>query len=62
MKLTLRAARVNAGLTQEAASKALNVDRTTVIRWESGAAWPQARKIPQICELYGIQEDELRRS
>jgi transcriptional regulator with XRE-family HTH domain len=36
MKVTLKAARVNAGLSQQAAADLLGVDRVTLHNWESG--------------------------
>lgn len=36
IKLTLEAARVNAGLTQQAAADLFGIDRTTLVKWENG--------------------------
>ena len=51
--------RASAGLTQEAAAKALGVARSTVAMWESGAALPTASKLKAIAELYGCTLDYL---
>ena len=45
MKLTLKAARVNKGLTQEDVAKALNVTKKTVGSWEMGKTMPKIDKI-----------------
>jgi DNA-binding XRE family transcriptional regulator len=37
-KITLAAARVNAGLTQEEMGKKIGVDRRVIISWENGSA------------------------
>lgn len=36
IKLTLEAARVNAGLSQQAAADLFGIDRTTLVKWENG--------------------------
>lgn len=33
-KITLKAARINAGLSVEGAAKAIGVNRATILRWE----------------------------
>lgn len=59
VKLTLKAARVNANLSQKAAAKAINVSNKTLGNWENGITSPPASKIPAILELYGIPFDQL---
>lgn len=54
MKITLRAARVNAGLTQQEAGKRIGVDRGTIIRWERGDTRPKADQLEALCALYQI--------
>jgi transcriptional regulator with XRE-family HTH domain/tetratricopeptide (TPR) repeat protein len=54
-------ARKAAGYTQESLAEALNVDRTTVIRWEAGDNEPQPHYWPKLTRLLGISADELRR-
>ena len=58
-KLTLKAARVNAGLTQKKAAKRLKVSNKTLCRWENGVSMPKADKIDAICELYAVPYDNL---
>lgn len=58
-KITLKAARVNVGLTQEQAAKALGVARTTLRRWENGESFPKQPEINAMCELYKISFDAL---
>lgn len=52
MQYSLKALRVNAGLTQANAAKALNVSRNTVSKWERGETFPDAKKLKSLCELY----------
>lgn len=58
-KISLRAARVNAGLTQEQAAKELGVSRSTLKNWESGKSYPKQPAINAICELYKVQYDVI---
>lgn len=58
-KISLAAARVNAGLTQKEAAKKLNVSNKTLWQWEKGLAIPKADKIDAICELYSVSYDHI---
>jgi len=58
-KITLKAARVNAGLTQKEAAKRINVSNKTLCNWESGASMPKVDKIDAICDLYNIAYDNI---
>lgn len=59
LRITLKAARVNAGYSQKSAAKALRISNKTLSRWESGESFPNVEKIKLICELYKITYDEL---
>lgn len=59
LKITLEAARVNAGLSQKAAAQKLNISNTTLGKWEKGESFPTADKISEICDLYGIHYDHI---
>lgn len=59
MTMTLKAARVNAGLTQKAAAKALHVCTNTLIKWERGEASPRVDKAKQLCKLYGLSWEQI---
>nr|DAL90253.1 MAG TPA: helix-turn-helix domain protein [Caudoviricetes sp.] len=58
-KITLKAARVNAGLTQEQAAKELGISRSTLRNWEIGKSFPKQPDISAMCELYKIPFDVL---
>ena len=58
-KITLKAARVNAGLSQGEAARCLNISVSTLRNWEAGKTFPNKPKIDAICELYGIAFDML---
>lgn len=48
-----------AGLTQMAVAAAINTDRSTIAKWETGAAKPRADKLPLLAKLYGCSIDDL---
>ena len=58
-KVTIRAARVNVGLSQEESANRIGVSKKTLGNWENGITFPPADKIPAICDLYGVPYDRL---
>ena len=59
VKISLRAARVNAGYSQKEAADLLEVSNKTLGNWENGITFPSADKIIAICNLYGVSYDNL---
>ena len=59
VKLTLKAARVNAGLTQKDVAERLNISNKTVCSWETGATIPNVHQVESLCELYNVTYDHL---
>lgn len=57
IKITLEAARVNAGLSQKEVAEHLKVSNKTVCSWESGKTFPSAEKIDALCKLYNLPYD-----
>ena len=53
-KITLKAARVNAGLKQKEAAKMLGVDAGTLRNYEKGKTSPNWGVIDKMREIYGI--------
>lgn len=51
--------RKEAGITQIELAEQMHVTRQTVSRWESGAAYPDIEKIPELAEILGVSCDEL---
>lgn len=47
------------GHTQESLAEALDVDRTTVGRWESGRGTPQPWMRPKLARALGLSADQL---
>lgn len=51
--------RVAANLLQEEAAASLQVDRSTVSKWETGDSRPRADKLLAIANLYGCNVSDL---
>ena len=51
--------RVAANLLQEEAAASLQVDRSTVSKWETGDSRPRADKLMAIANLYGCNVSDL---
>ena len=60
LRISLKAARVNAGLKQIDTANALDVDKKTVCSWEKGRTMPSADKVGALCSLYGVSYDDIR--
>lgn len=58
-KISLRAARVNAGMTLVDAAKALGRTRQTVSSWETGKTEPKASDLQNLCDLYGVPVEHI---
>lgn len=55
--LSWEAARINAGLTQDDAAKAVHVSKNTIINWEKYRNYPTIVQAYAMCELYGVSID-----
>ena len=58
MKLD-RGLREAAKLTQDALAEKLQIDRSTVAKWETGDALPRAAMLPKIASILGCSIDAL---
>lgn len=58
-KITLSAARVNAGYSQKQAAKLLDISNKTLCNWEKGNTFPEQPMIEKLCNLYGVTYDML---
>ena len=59
MKVTIKAARVNAGMTQDQACKAINIAKSTLISWEQERTFPTAIQLNKLCSLYNCTMDDI---
>lgn len=59
LKISLKAARVNAGLTQEAVAAMLKKSKVTIINWEKGKTSIDKGNFDALCRLYSVDEDNI---
>ena len=59
IRITLRAARVNADKTVEEAAQIAHVSKRTIINWEKGYATPRADKLRILCDAYRMPIDNI---
>lgn len=59
MKVTLKAARINAGFTQAEAANRLNVSKDSISNWERGKTYPDIPSLKKIEKLYGIDYKDI---
>ena len=59
MRLTLKAIRVNHGMTQKNAAKGLGVSTTTLSAWENGTVYPKVPDITKIEKFYGVNYADI---
>lgn len=60
MKITLAAARVNAGLTQKQAAKRADMSDRTLCAYENGTKYPKVDVLNRLCEIYGCGIDNIK--
>ncbi len=58
-KITLAAARVNSGLTQEQMADKMGVSRTSIIQWETGKKEIRPVYLYAFCHITGFSEDDI---
>ena len=59
MKLSLKAARVNAGLTQDEVARELNKSKNTISNYENGKSVPDMATGKALAKLYNTSIDDL---
>lgn len=59
MAIHLKAARVNAGLTQASVAKALNVSKNTIASYEAYKSKPNIETAQKMATLYGMSVDDI---
>lgn len=57
--MTLKAARVSAGLSQTEAARKIGVTKDTLGNWERGKTYPNALNIRRIEDVYGVRYDSI---
>lgn len=51
-RISLAAARVNAGLTQECVAQKMRVSKNTIVNWEKGKVIPRVDELNKLCNIY----------
>lgn len=59
VQISLAAARVNAGMTQEEVAKEMGVSKQTIINWEKGRNVPGIPEMLRISNIYNISQDYI---
>ena len=59
MKVSLRAARVNANLSQDEVAKRLRKTPQTVVNWEKGRTKIDMANLKLLCEMYGATQADI---
>lgn len=59
LQISLAAARVNAGMTQEDVARKMHISKNTVLNWEKGKISPGIPEIEMLCKLYNIPKDNI---
>lgn len=59
MKISLKAARVNAGLTQREVGEILEYSHTIISKWEDGSLRPRRLYLEALAKLYSIPVENL---
>lgn len=59
LKITLKAARVNAGMTQNDAAERAGVTVQTICNWENGKTTPSPLDLLGLSSIYGVNVDNI---
>lgn len=59
MQIQLKAARINAGLTQCIAAKELNLSKSTLSNYEAYKTKPNIETAKKIAKLYGLTVNDI---
>lgn len=59
-KISLKAARVNAGLTAKEVANLLEKTEKTILNWENGITPISAEQFYSLCKLYKIAPDHVQ--
>lgn len=58
-QISLAAARVNAGLTQEQVADKMKVNKVTILNWEKGKVCPSFSDLYMLADIYKIPIDYI---
>ena len=60
MKITLKAARINAGFLQKEVADKLGVSIHTIINWERGITKPKKHILMVLSSIYNVNVDDIK--
>lgn len=58
-QISLKAARVNANLTQEEAAKKIGINKATLQNYETGTTFPTMNTVEKIALVYNFPKDYI---
>jgi len=58
-RLSIKAARVNANLTQEALAEKMGVHRQTIAAWETNPAAIKIKEAERLCSILGVSFSQI---
>lgn len=59
LQISLAAARVNAGLTQEEVAKKMGISKNTLVKWEKGGSEPSISQGRKLSAIYDMPLDNI---
>lgn len=59
MEVTLKAARINAHISQQRMADTIGVSTTTLRSWENDRTFPDAVQLRRMCRLYNVKMDDI---
>ena len=59
IQISLAAARVNAGMTQEDVAKKMGISKQTIINWEKGKNIPGIPEMEMMSKIYNMPQDYI---
>ena len=59
-KITLKAARVNAGMTQDDVARVLHRTKQTIVNWETGVTDIRYNDLQTLSELYQMPIEDIK--
>ena len=59
LKISLKAARVNANLSQEEVARKMKKSKVTINNWENGKTEIDHGNLNELCRLYSVTMDDI---
>lgn len=59
IKITLAAARVNAGLTQKEVAEKMHINKQTLVNWENGKVKPKPACVEMLARIYNFPVNNI---